>query len=178
MSEIVFCILMALVRCGGLAPLWEVEDVSGYDISGKNFRAIKILKELGLIEHYRYRRPGSLVITEKGKIALAIEVGKRTRQYWHKQQERRKQKQEARGKRGNFCQFGRRYRDSRCLGCAAFIGCTWKLAPVRETKPNVKRKHSKNNLRRLRRIKYPVTYGLVDYFAYTSSSRFTYLISP
>jgi len=75
MPDVVFAILGALVRLGRADRAWSIAEVSGY--SSNYFARVKPdLLMLGWIE-----RPFSMNyrITERGKIALAIETGRRTR---------------------------------------------------------------------------------------------------
>lgn len=75
MPDAVFAILGALVRLERESRAWEIADVAGYSIN--YFARIKfVLFDRGWIE-----RPFAMSyrITERGKIALAIETGRRTK---------------------------------------------------------------------------------------------------
>lgn len=82
MPDFVFCILMALTEYDIATPA-QIVAASGYNCfnshgqrTGRCHTAMQQMIKLGLIG-----RPwhGVWMITEKGKIALAIEVGKRSR---------------------------------------------------------------------------------------------------
>ena len=74
MTEMAFCILMALTRVKQ-AGYHTIAEISGYSRQGMH-NILPYLIQRGCV-----RKPchGQFQITERGKIALAIEVGKRTR---------------------------------------------------------------------------------------------------
>lgn len=74
MPETVFSILGALILIGGHGDSHQIAEASGYEI-GSYMRFSGTMKRLGWIE----RRAGLIHITERGKIAHAIEVGRRTK---------------------------------------------------------------------------------------------------
>ena len=74
MPDVVFAILGALVRCNGWASVAMIVEVSGY--SRQTFEAARP----GLMRRsWTGRSGGELYITERGKLALAIETGRRTK---------------------------------------------------------------------------------------------------
>jgi hypothetical protein len=75
MPNVVFCVLMALVKDGGIANIYQLVAGSGYEHS----YVWTIMS--GLRERCWVYKPTwhSYGITERGKIALAIEVGIRAR---------------------------------------------------------------------------------------------------
>ena len=76
MSEVVFCILMALIEYQGTAHFSDIECASGFTSDSFYGQARRLLSR-GWISHPYY---GCWMITERGKIALAVEVGRRTKQ--------------------------------------------------------------------------------------------------
>lgn len=80
MPEFVFCMLMALTEMDEMS-VHELAAATGYSLGaeglgGGHWKAMQRMMEVGLV-----RKPwkGRWMITERGKIALAIEVGRRTR---------------------------------------------------------------------------------------------------
>ncbi len=75
MPEVVFCILMALLEYDSEASVHEMSAASGYDV-GKYMKVVTRMMVLGWVV-----KPwnGRWSITERGKIAVAIEVGCRAR---------------------------------------------------------------------------------------------------
>ena len=75
MPEAAFCILMALVEYVGYASTHQISAASGYDVT-RYWYMIKRLEDRGCVF-----KPfnGGWIITERGKIAVAIEVGRRAR---------------------------------------------------------------------------------------------------
>jgi hypothetical protein len=78
MPPAVFSILMALVEYGGSASRAEIEAASGY---GANYTSQLMwgLRNRGWTWSVKGRRGSAISITELGKIALAIEVGRRSK---------------------------------------------------------------------------------------------------
>lgn len=73
LREVDYCILMAIVRCGDIARLGDIAEESGYEKKTVE-TSLPRLREFHVVERHGWKS----VITEKGKIALALEVGKRT----------------------------------------------------------------------------------------------------
>lgn len=73
MPHMMFCMLMAILRLGGHAAAHDLIEVSGYQAASLG-GTIRTAKDLGWIE----RRSGLYWLTERGKIALAIEEGRQT----------------------------------------------------------------------------------------------------
>lgn len=76
MREVTFCILMALVQLGGLAEGAALIRRAGYTRS--KFRVVA-WPQIRAYQWALKARSGRYEITERGKIALAIEVGRRTK---------------------------------------------------------------------------------------------------
>ena len=74
MTEMAFCVLMALTRVAQ-ARYQEIAEISGYSRQGMH-NLLPYLIQRGCVHKPCH---GQFQITERGKIALAIEVGKRTR---------------------------------------------------------------------------------------------------
>jgi hypothetical protein len=70
-----FCVLMALVKCDGKAGVYTLDEESGYSRT-TIIKHCKALIERGWIVRFHH---GPWYITERGKIALAIEVGRRSK---------------------------------------------------------------------------------------------------
>ena len=74
MPIVYFAILQALVRLGGGGRTRDVAEVAGYAYNGFSIYRPKLVKN-----HWADCRHGFWVITERGKIALAIEVGRQAK---------------------------------------------------------------------------------------------------
>lgn len=76
MREVTFCILMALVQLGGLADVGALIRRAGYTRSKFQVLAWPVIRA----NQWAHKvQAGRYEITERGKIALAIEVGRRTK---------------------------------------------------------------------------------------------------
>jgi hypothetical protein len=75
MPHAIFCMLMAIVECGGFASIHQIMAASGYEKSYVSTFKAKLMQR-GWMYMPNSRLFG---ITERGKIALAIEVGIRAR---------------------------------------------------------------------------------------------------
>jgi hypothetical protein len=73
MPHMMFCMLAAILRLGGHAEAYDVIELSGYPMQSLASQ-IRTAKDLGWIE----RRSGLYWLTERGKIALAIEEGRQS----------------------------------------------------------------------------------------------------
>jgi hypothetical protein len=75
MPEVVFCYLMAMVKLDRDARAQEISEVAGYSSTG--FQGVfQPMERRGWVVRPLVNR---YMITERGKIALAIEVGRRAR---------------------------------------------------------------------------------------------------
>jgi hypothetical protein len=75
MPHAVFCMLMAIVECGGFASIHQIMAASGYEQSYISTFKMKLVQRGWMDNPTR----SIYAITERGKIALAIEVGIRAR---------------------------------------------------------------------------------------------------
>lgn len=75
LPDVIYCVLAAIIECGGEASETQITVVSGY--SKGTFGGLKhMMQGAGLLAGaLRY----GWIITERGKIALAIEMGQRAR---------------------------------------------------------------------------------------------------
>lgn len=80
MPEIAFCVLMGLLEFEE-ASEFQISVASGYSPKGNQSSGLyRTLRALVRMEFVRRPWAGKWAITERGKIALAIEVGRRTKQ--------------------------------------------------------------------------------------------------
>jgi hypothetical protein len=85
MPHVVFCVLMSIVSYGGFAAIHQIAAISGYEPS--YILAVMV----GMKKREWVYKPSSqlFAIGERGKIALAIEVGIRRRASAHRTFRRR-----------------------------------------------------------------------------------------
>jgi hypothetical protein len=79
LPEIVFDFLETLIRLGGSGNIYDVAAVSGYTTSTFKRLSSAIQARGWMMLPFATKHKALYVITERGKIAHAIEVGRRTK---------------------------------------------------------------------------------------------------
>lgn len=75
MPEVLFCIMKALIEGGDFLKVEQISAYSGYEI-GTIRRAIPVMLGLNWVVR---PQPGIYALAERGKMALAIQVGRKSR---------------------------------------------------------------------------------------------------